>query len=47
MIWFSNKRHQQKNIKERVRVNTDKELELYKNTIEINKACAQLVCVPC
>ncbi len=51
MIWFSNQRHQQKNNKvlreELVEREANKRLELYKNSVEVKKASAQLRCVPC
>ena len=51
MIWFSNQRHQQKNNKalreELVEREANKRLESYKNSVEVNKASAQLRCVPC
>jgi hypothetical protein len=51
MIWFSNQRHQQKNIKalreELIEREAIKRQELYKNSVEVNKASAQLRCMPC
>ena len=51
MIWFSNQRHQQKKIKalreELIEREAIKRQELYKNSVEVNKASAQLRCMPC
>lgn len=51
MIWFSNQRHKTKNNKalreELVEREANKRLELYRNSVEVNKASAQLACVPC
>ena len=52
MIWFLNqKRHKTKNIKELreelITRDSIKEVELYKNSVEVTKASAQLACVPC
>ena len=51
MIWFSNQRHKTKNNKalreELVEREANKRLESYRNSVEVNKASAQLACVPC
>ena len=51
MIWFLNQRHKTKNIKELreelIARDSIKQVELYKNSVEVTKASAQLACVPC
>ena len=51
MIWFLNQRHKTKNIKELreelIVRDSIKQVELYKNSVEVTKASAQLACVPC